>query len=239
MGPGDKQSDSRSGENTDLFRTDDAVDLYADRVRDPKPFPQEEKVFDRFFTKSNGSVLDVGCGAGRVSILLHERGLDVVGIDVSEPLVESARSRFPELDFRVEDIRTTEFPDERFDYVVFSYFGLDYILPERERKAALREIYRLLKPGGLVVISSHNSWHNLVSVRDFVDLYLRWGNWERLFSRYKLESVPLGLVRIYLSNPLHQLSELRKCGFTTLDVVGKRDGVGRFFESAPHYVAKK
>lgn len=231
-----------------LFATDDAVDLYAERVRDPELFPQERTAVERYFTDDGASVLDIGCGAGRVSHLLHERGFDVTGVDVSEPLVAEARSRFPGIEFRVEDVRDASFASNSFEYAVFSFYGLDYVLPESERVRALREIRRVLKPSGVVVFSSHNSWHPLVplsardlrrAANDVIDLYLREENRGRLLSRYKVESVPLGDVEIYLSNPVHQWLQLRKCGFTPLDVVGRRDGLGRFFERDPHYVAKK
>lgn len=231
-----------------LFTTEDAVELYTERIEDPELFPQERKAVERYFTDTNASVLDVGCGVGRVSHLLHERGFNVTGIDVSEQLVENGQSLFPEIDFCISDIRDTPFDSEMFDYVVFSFYGLDYILPKAERIKALREIQRILKPAGIVVFSSHNSWHPLLplSIRDLcsatmdvVDLYFRKKNHDRIFSRYKIENVPLGQVEIYLSNPIHQFLQLRKCGLTPIDIVGERDGVLRFFERAPHYIAKK
>lgn len=121
-----------SEEDKGLFTTDDAVDLYTERIHNPKLFPEEQKVVERYFTDTGGSVLDVGCGVGRLSHLLHERGFDVTGIDVSRPLVEKAQLLFSEIDFQVEDIRNTSFDSETFDYVVFSFFGLDYILPKIE-----------------------------------------------------------------------------------------------------------
>jgi len=231
-----------------LFATDDAVGLYTDRVRDPSLFPQEREAVDRYFTEDGASVLDIGCGAGRVSHLLDERGFDVTGIDVSRPLVERARTLFPDIDFRVADVRDPPFEAASFEYAVFSFFGLDYVLPQPERVQALRQIRRVLKPSGIFVFSSHNSWHPLVplSVADFrrgvgdvLDLYLREENHGRIGTPYKIESVPLGEVEIYLSNPVRQWLELRKQGFTLVDVVGERDDVFRFFERDPHYVAKK
>lgn len=230
-----------------LFDTEDAVDLYTKRMERPQFFPQEAKIVDRFFTDQEGLVLDVGCGAGRVSHLLHEHGYDVVGIDHSESLVAQARSISPGLDFFVADVRATPFESNSFGYVVFSYFGLDYILPETERLATLNEIHRLLEPGGRLVFSTHNSWHPLLplsirnlafALKDVYDLYVRKKNRRRIGTQYKFESVPLGEIEIYLSNPIRQWFQLKQCGFTPLDVVGKRDGPLRFFERDPHFVAE-
>lgn len=231
-----------AGEGTEsLYMTDDAVELYMQRIEEPELFPQEETIVERYFTESDASVLDVGCGVGRVSHLLDERGFDVTGIEISEPLLEKARSLFPELSFRHEDIRETTFESKTFDYVVFSFFGLDNILPKAEREAALREMYRVLKPAGIVMFSSHNSWYkpHRRTVGNLMDRYLRGKERRSIFSRSQFEGYPLGEMETYYSNPLHQWLQLRKCGFTLLDIVGEQDGYRRFFEQGPHYVAKK
>lgn len=231
-----------------LFTTEDAVDLYTERVQDATLFPQERKAVDRYFTERNAAVLDVGCGVGRVASILEERGFEMTGIDVSEPLVERARSLFPEIEFRVEDVRDTSFDPGTFDYAIFSYYGLDYLLPKAERIKALRELHRVLKPAGVLVFSTHNSWRPILPrslgglsrvATDLLDRYHRSNDHGQLYSRQKTDHVPLGEIEIYLSDPFHQWLQLRKCGFTPLDIVGKRDNALRFFERQPHYVAKK
>lgn len=231
-----------------LFATEDAVDLYTERIQDATLFPQEQKAVDRYFTEPNAAVLDVGCGVGRVASLLEDRGFEVTGIDVSEPLVERARSLFPQTEFRVEDVRDTSFDSRSFEYVVFSYYGLDYLLPKAERIKALQEIRRVLKPAGVLVFSTHNSWRPIIphslselsrAARDVLDLYRRSNDHDRIYSRQKTDHVPLGEIEIYVSDPIHQWLQLRHCGFTPLDVVGKRDNALRFLERQPHYVAKK
>lgn len=239
-----QRAESDEGDARGLFSSDDAVARYVDRAETKGLFDQERKVVDRYFTTDGASVLDAGCGVGRVSNRLADRGFDVTGIDVSEPMVEAARSVFPDVEFRVGDVTDTDLPSAAFDYAVFSYFGLDYVHPEERRVAALRELHRLLKPGGILAFSSHNTWHTipgaLAGGLEYArDLYLTRKNLPRLFSRRKLQSVPLGELEIYLSSPLHQWVQLRRCGFTPLDVVGKRDGPLRYVEIQPYYVAKK
>ncbi len=238
-----KHTDSES-----LFSTPDAVDLYTERSEEPQLFPQEKKAVDRYFSDSEGSVLDIGCGVGRVSSQLDKRGFDLVGIDISEPLIKRARTLFPSIEFLVSDVRSTGFDSNSFDYLVFSFFGLDYLIPESERIKALKEMYRLLKPGGILLFSTHNSLHPLVplslrnfglGLKDIFDLYIRPTNHGRIFSRYKIESVTLGEIEIYLTNPFHQWRQLKRYGFTPLDVIGETDGLTRYFERDPHFVAKK
>lgn len=240
--------DSGRQRNEELFTTPEAVNLYTRRLQNSSLFPGEKKAIDRYFIDTDATVLDVGCGTGRVSSILHERGFDVVGIDISEPLVRTARSIHSEIEFLVEDIRDTSFDTATFEYVIFSYFGIDYQISEAARREALREIRRLLKPSGVLVYSTHNSWHPLLplslrdlamAAKDVVNLYLRGKNRRRIGSRYKFERVTLGELEIYLANPVHHWIQLRKCGFTPLDVIGKRDDRLRFFERQPHFVAKK
>lgn len=232
------------GNAHEIYTSEEAIELYSDRAKEMELFPQERKAVDRYFRQSNASVLDVGCGAGRVAHLLDQRGFDVTGIDISEPLIEDAKKQFPDVDFRVADISDSELPTQAFDYIIFSYFGLDYVLPKERRLRALRELYRVLKPGGILVFSSHNSWNHIGSTvrgdwAHVKDLYLARRNWRRLFSRTKIERIDEGDIEIYVSNPIHQWLQLGTCGFTLLDVIGQREGFTRFFARQPYYVAKK
>ncbi len=89
---------------------------------------REAAIVDEYFAEP-GRVLDVGCGTGRTTRPLADRGHDVVGIDVSERMVAQARERHPDLTFRVDDATDLAFADGSFDYVLFSYYGLDSVSP--------------------------------------------------------------------------------------------------------------
>ena len=100
-------------------------------------------------------VLDVGCGPGLYAEELLARGAEVVGFDESREMVRLARRRCgDETDLRVHDLRSPLdwLDDETFDAAVMALVihHLD------DRVSALREIHRVLRPGGRLVLSSHH-----------------------------------------------------------------------------------
>jgi SAM-dependent methyltransferase len=63
----------------------------------------------------------------------------------------------PQLEFSVADAADlSAFRDESFDAVVFAFNGIDFVLPDGDRRACLGHVYRILKPGGVMIFSSHN-----------------------------------------------------------------------------------
>ena len=101
------------------------------------------------------TALDVGCGEGRFSRLLQKRGVKTVGIDASPRLVETARSRDPDGDYRIERAEALAFEDDSFDLVV-SYLSLIDI---EDFRTAVGEMARVTRPGGVLLIANLNSFH--------------------------------------------------------------------------------
>jgi SAM-dependent methyltransferase len=93
-------------------------------------------------------VLDFGCGTGRISAWLVERGAAVQGVDVTSEMVYVARTNVPEASFRVVDGSSLPFEDARFDVVV-SVYVLQYYVARDE--SVFRELARVLRPGGRLV----------------------------------------------------------------------------------------
>jgi SAM-dependent methyltransferase len=101
-------------------------------------------------------VLDLGVGAGRTVPLLQPIASRYVALDYAPAMVEACRQRFPGVDVRVGDARDLSmFADESFALVAFSYNGIDAIDHEG-RARVLREVHRVLKPGGLFWFSTLN-----------------------------------------------------------------------------------
>jgi ubiquinone/menaquinone biosynthesis C-methylase UbiE len=97
-----------------------------------------------------GQVLDVGCATGDMAARLKERGYDVSGVDIAEPMVARARERWPGIRFEVGDGEGLPFPDNSFDGVVC----LGVIEYQDRDERMLQEIRRVLKPGGRAVLST-------------------------------------------------------------------------------------
>lgn len=95
-------------------------------------------------------ILDAGCGPGEVAAKLMERGYEVWGLDIAEPMIRYARDRCGSDRFRVGDIEHIPFPDNTFDAVV-SLGVIEYLDSDQK---ALGEIRRVLKAGGTAVIST-------------------------------------------------------------------------------------
>lgn len=104
------------------------------------------------------SVLELGCGSGRIAQALAERGLAVTGVDLAPAMLDKAKQRrrtAPEavtrrLRYRRGDMAMLDL-GERFDLVIAPYFGLAH-LPQAAQARAYGVIARHLAPGGLAAL---------------------------------------------------------------------------------------
>jgi len=116
-----------------------------------------ERLLFRTYIKPGMTVLDLGVGGGRTTSYLSRVASRYVGVDYSQAMVDACRRKFPQIDFVLADASDlSAFEDTSFDAVVFSFNGLDCIVPDEKRLQCLRECWRVLQPGGVFVFSSHN-----------------------------------------------------------------------------------
>jgi ubiquinone/menaquinone biosynthesis C-methylase UbiE len=149
------------GQVAELFTktVDDWARFYADSK--PKTLNAQNLVSRRRFAlemlesrlPSGAKVLDVGCGTGHLAAELAQRGFEAWGLDVSDAMVRYAREHHRADRFQVGDIERIPFLDNTFDGVmclgVMEYLSSD--------EPALREMWRVLKPGGRAVITTPSS----------------------------------------------------------------------------------
>lgn len=106
--------------------------------------------------RSGQRVLDLAAGTGTSSAALAETGAYVVASDISLGMLMQGRRQQPELDFVAGDALALPFPDDTFDAVSISY-GLRNV---EDTEAALREMLRVTRPGGRVVIAEFSTPSN-------------------------------------------------------------------------------
>jgi tellurite methyltransferase len=102
------------------------------------------------------TVLDAGCGAGRNLVYLLRSGYDVMGVDEDAAAIDAVRRlaaelapRLPADNFRVEPIEKMSFPDAAADVAVGNAV-LHFARDEQHFSAMLHEMWRVLKPGGMM-----------------------------------------------------------------------------------------
>jgi ubiquinone/menaquinone biosynthesis C-methylase UbiE len=97
-------------------------------------------------------ILDAGTGTGNVAVALREHGAQVVGFDYCEPALEIARAKAPDLELRFGDLTSTlPFADAAFDKLACC--NVIYTLPPEGQRNAVRELYRVLTPGGTAAVT--------------------------------------------------------------------------------------
>src|SRR5262249_22172779 len=156
---------------------DAVADDYASRIAaelERKPF--DRMLLDQFAEQVRGLgwVADIGCGPGHVARYLNDRGVDVVGIDLSPRMIECARKLHPNVVFQRADMEALPVPNEAWVGIA-AFYSLIHV-PRDRVVATLREFRRVLQPRGLLLLAFHIGaevvhldewWGHRVSV-DFV-----------------------------------------------------------------------
>ena len=193
-------------------------------------------------------MLDLGVGTGRTTIYFAPLTCEYVGIDISSNMIDFCKTKFKNnknWQFKVADVRDLWlFTDKSFDFVLFSFNGIDCIIGDtKDRKKAMLESRRLIKERGFFCFSTHNlnyiyrycqlrSLH-ISEIRRM--MLLRLSNrksWEELRKQNKNVSHRVinilghnAIVPLYISTPKTQIALLQGLGFKKIrvfDVTGKQ-----------------
>jgi len=114
--------------------------------------------WQRVAAAAAGPVLELGCGTGRVTVPLARAGIPLVGIDLSDPMLQRARTRLRRARLAARarlvrgDIRRLPFEGETFALVAAPYGILQSLIRERDLAATLSAIAAALRPGGRLVM---------------------------------------------------------------------------------------
>lgn len=95
-------------------------------------------------------ILDVGCGTGYFTNLIRRQGFYCIGIDRSENMIKIGKGLYPDIPVKIADARNLSFADNSFDAVI----SIEVLRYFQERESLLKEIHRVLKPGGYIFITA-------------------------------------------------------------------------------------
>ena len=175
------------------------------------------------------SVLELGCGTGYFTGELARSGADIVAVDVSPELLEIAKvdCAVANVRYEIQNAWAMSYPDAHFDSVVGSS-----VLHHLEIQEALREIYRVLKPGGTIYFTEPNMLNPQIAIQKnipWVKRKLGDSADETAFFRWPLrrllQQTGFRDVRIEPFDFLHPR--------TPLPVVNQLNALGRFLENVP------
>ncbi|MEX0782686.1 MAG: class I SAM-dependent methyltransferase [Dehalococcoidia bacterium] len=130
------------------------------------------------------SVLDAGCGTGRVGRELARRGWDVVGVDIDPEMLATARSKAPEVPWHVADLATVDL-GRTFDIVMMAGNVMIFLAPGSEGDV-LTNMARHLAPGGFVIAGFQLmpgrldlERYDALAVGAGLTLHARFATWDR------------------------------------------------------------
>lgn len=129
------------------------------------------------------SVLDAGCGTGRVGRELARRGIDVVGVDIDPEMLATARRKAPDVDWRVADLATVDL-GRSFDAIVVAGNVMIFLAPGTE-EAVVANLARHLRPGGVLIAGFQLlpgrlalDQYDDAAARSGLELFERWSTWD-------------------------------------------------------------
>lgn len=183
-----------------------------------------EKALIEKFIPNDAAILELGAGAGRVSLALAGNGFSHLTVtDFAPPMVEIAQTIFEDFhvpaQFAVEDATQLSFAEASFDAVIFAFNGLQMIPKTERRQRAIEEIFRVLRPGGIFIFTGHDRTHAARKTHWQAERE-RWQNATRDpalddFGDYN-HATPQGAMFIHAAVPAEMQNRLENAGFEIL-----------------------
>jgi ubiquinone/menaquinone biosynthesis C-methylase UbiE len=117
--------------------------------------PLDRQLLDRFaqLTKNKGIVCDIGCGPGEVANYIFLKGCKVIGIDISNNMINEAKIMNTEIEFITDDMFDLKIDDEYFAGICSFYAIVNFKYDDIKR--IFKEYYRVLNKNGLLLIAFH------------------------------------------------------------------------------------
>ena len=150
-----------SKEVLQYYQSKKVLEHYDEATRRIGLWKSEEVVFRQAFPSEQGSLLELGCGTGRIAFSLWSLGYEKIwATDFSSKMIRSSLAfnsvRRTGIHFEKQDARNMSFEDQSFHGIIFGFNGLMQIPGSQNRSQAMQEVFRLLKPDGKFVFTTHD-----------------------------------------------------------------------------------
>ncbi len=236
----------------DYYEHGSVVDHYAHAAAEIGLWRSEEAVFREVFARGD-CLLELGTGTGRIALGLCELGYTrVIGVDISRAMIKRAQRLRKILEyeaaFQVMDACDLKFDDGTFDGAIFGFNGLMQIPGRENRRQALREIQRVLRPGAVFVFTTHDQ-HAPAYKRVWKEEAKRWaaGKQDRSLLEFgdRYEDTEFGRLFVHVPTGNEVREDLKatgwKCDFDTLrSQIAKEPGdVTEFSDDCRFWIARK
>ena len=144
-----------------LKQTEIGYDLIAKKFSETRKHFWRSLEFIKQYVGDGDSILDFGCGNGRLVELFKDKNISYKGVDSSQELINFAKQKYPEYaeDFIKIDPTKVSLPfnDKTFNSV-YSIATFHHLPGKRHRLAVARELYRITKENGWIVVTVWNLW---------------------------------------------------------------------------------
>jgi ubiquinone/menaquinone biosynthesis C-methylase UbiE len=110
----------------------------------------DRRRIERWSEQISGAVIDAGCGPGHWTAFLHQRGVEITGVDLVPEFIDSARIRFPNVPYKVSSLRALDVADGSLNGVL-AWYSLIHLAPT-ELPQVLSELARVLGPRGHLLV---------------------------------------------------------------------------------------
>lgn len=154
------------------------------------------------------NMLELGCGTGHWTGYLLQNGFQPIAGDISDEMLKIARNNLPAIDFSTIDATNLNFNDRSFDSV-FSITMLEFV---ENQDLALKEIYRILKPGGYLLLGCLNL-NSIIGINKENDDTFRLAKLlteSELTNKLKLFGTPKILKGVYLNEKFELIENLKQ-----------------------------
>src|SRR5215216_1462441 len=143
-----------------ISNTENSYDLVATEYAEKFKDEMDDKPFDRDCLDQLarevgklGPICDMGCGPGQIARYLHRQGVDTLGVDLSPRTIAEAQRLNPDIPFHQGDMLSLPDADNSWGGIAAFYCIIH--IPREQIVNALREMKRVLKPGGMLLLTFH------------------------------------------------------------------------------------